>query len=185
MPTSHRLACFRDDVVFLIYLYQRWYTRRHHTLAENTQRYLLTPRPCAVPLGCILWTRQESMSMESLMMRNPRGSLTRTRWSEIWGLFLICSLFWWTKEATGVKLLLLVFFFFVFFYLDQSHLRDDGFAPFFFFLFPLIMLNTVTSCLPFNLPIIDLKNQIPSGYIRMFHTIFIVKILNAALGFSF
>ncbi|CAF99394.1 unnamed protein product [Tetraodon nigroviridis] len=79
MPTSHRLACFRDDVVFLIYLYQRWYTRRHHTLAENTQRYLLTPRPCAVPLGCILWTRQESMNMESLMMRNPRGSLTRTR----------------------------------------------------------------------------------------------------------
>uniref|UniRef100_A0A3Q2P5N5 Lipid scramblase CLPTM1L n=1 Tax=Fundulus heteroclitus TaxID=8078 RepID=A0A3Q2P5N5_FUNHE len=25
MPTSHRLACFRDDVVFLIYLYQRLY----------------------------------------------------------------------------------------------------------------------------------------------------------------
>ncbi|KAL5012184.1 hypothetical protein ScPMuIL_010735 [Solemya velum] len=24
MPTAHRLACFRDDVVFLIYLYQRW-----------------------------------------------------------------------------------------------------------------------------------------------------------------
>ncbi|XP_048086408.1 cleft lip and palate transmembrane protein 1-like protein isoform X1 [Alosa alosa] len=24
MPTSHRLACFRDDVVFLVYLYQRW-----------------------------------------------------------------------------------------------------------------------------------------------------------------
>ncbi|KRX97080.1 Cleft lip and palate transmembrane protein 1-like protein [Trichinella pseudospiralis] len=24
MPTSHRLACFRDDIVFLIYLYQRW-----------------------------------------------------------------------------------------------------------------------------------------------------------------
>uniref|UniRef100_A0A8C9WW00 Lipid scramblase CLPTM1L n=1 Tax=Sander lucioperca TaxID=283035 RepID=A0A8C9WW00_SANLU len=24
MPTSHRLACFRDDVVFLIYLYQKW-----------------------------------------------------------------------------------------------------------------------------------------------------------------
>lgn len=24
MPTSHRLACFRDDVVFLFYLYQRW-----------------------------------------------------------------------------------------------------------------------------------------------------------------
>lgn len=24
MPTAHRVACFRDDVVFLIYLYQRW-----------------------------------------------------------------------------------------------------------------------------------------------------------------
>ena len=24
MPTSHRVACFRDDIVFLIYLYQRW-----------------------------------------------------------------------------------------------------------------------------------------------------------------
>lgn len=44
MPTSHRLACFRDDVVFLIYLYQRWYTHGQHTLTKNTQRYLLTPR---------------------------------------------------------------------------------------------------------------------------------------------
>lgn len=25
MPTAHRLACFRDDIVFVIYLYQRWY----------------------------------------------------------------------------------------------------------------------------------------------------------------
>ena len=24
MPTAHRLACFRDDIIFLIYLYQRW-----------------------------------------------------------------------------------------------------------------------------------------------------------------
>lgn len=24
MPTSHRIACFRDDLVFVIYLYQRW-----------------------------------------------------------------------------------------------------------------------------------------------------------------
>ncbi|KAK9508012.1 hypothetical protein O3M35_007763 [Rhynocoris fuscipes] len=24
MPIAHRLACFRDDIVFLIYLYQRW-----------------------------------------------------------------------------------------------------------------------------------------------------------------
>ncbi|KAF4529617.1 hypothetical protein B566_EDAN018027 [Ephemera danica] len=24
MPTAHRVACFRDDAVFLVYLYQRW-----------------------------------------------------------------------------------------------------------------------------------------------------------------
>ncbi|KAK2144736.1 hypothetical protein LSH36_735g01073 [Paralvinella palmiformis] len=24
MPTAHRLACFRDDIVFVIYLYQRY-----------------------------------------------------------------------------------------------------------------------------------------------------------------
>lgn len=24
MPTSHRIACFRDDIVFFVYLYQRW-----------------------------------------------------------------------------------------------------------------------------------------------------------------
>ena len=25
MPTMHRLACLRDDFIFLIYLYQRWF----------------------------------------------------------------------------------------------------------------------------------------------------------------
>eukprot|EP01102_Stenamoeba_stenopodia_P019648 TRINITY_DN7466_c0_g1_i2.p1 TRINITY_DN7466_c0_g1~~TRINITY_DN7466_c0_g1_i2.p1 ORF type:complete len:144 (+),score=54.68 TRINITY_DN7466_c0_g1_i2:106-537(+) len=24
MPTLHRVACFRDDIIFFIYLYQRW-----------------------------------------------------------------------------------------------------------------------------------------------------------------
>jgi len=27
MPTLHRLSCFRDDIIFLIYLYQRWIYR--------------------------------------------------------------------------------------------------------------------------------------------------------------
>ena len=27
MPILHRLSCFRDDLVFLIYLYQRWVYR--------------------------------------------------------------------------------------------------------------------------------------------------------------
>ena len=24
MPTMHRLACFRDDIIFIVYLYQKW-----------------------------------------------------------------------------------------------------------------------------------------------------------------
>jgi hypothetical protein len=27
MPTMHRLACFRDDLIFFVYLYQRWIYR--------------------------------------------------------------------------------------------------------------------------------------------------------------
>ena len=27
MPLLHRLACFRDDIIFFIYLYQRWIYR--------------------------------------------------------------------------------------------------------------------------------------------------------------
>ena len=30
MPTAHRIACFRDDVVFVIYLYQRWWVVNPH-----------------------------------------------------------------------------------------------------------------------------------------------------------
>mmetsp|Transcript_27927 Transcript_27927/g.20918 ORF Transcript_27927/g.20918 Transcript_27927/m.20918 type:complete len:222 (+) Transcript_27927:1130-1795(+) len=31
MPTMHRISCFRDDVIFVIYLYQRWIYRVDHT----------------------------------------------------------------------------------------------------------------------------------------------------------
>ncbi|EDQ85960.1 uncharacterized protein MONBRDRAFT_28710 [Monosiga brevicollis MX1] len=31
MPTAHRIACFRDDIIFLIYLYQRWIYRVDHS----------------------------------------------------------------------------------------------------------------------------------------------------------
>ena len=33
MPTMHRIACFRDDVIFLIYMYQR-----HIYKVDNTRR---------------------------------------------------------------------------------------------------------------------------------------------------
>ena len=35
MPTLHRLSCFRDDVVFFVYLYQRWIYRIDYTRANE------------------------------------------------------------------------------------------------------------------------------------------------------
>ncbi|KAF9147644.1 hypothetical protein BG015_010674 [Linnemannia schmuckeri] len=35
MPMLHRLACLRDDVVFFIYLYQRWIYRTDHSRANE------------------------------------------------------------------------------------------------------------------------------------------------------
>jgi hypothetical protein len=31
MPTLHRMSCFRDDIVFAIFLYQRWAYKVDHT----------------------------------------------------------------------------------------------------------------------------------------------------------
>jgi len=27
MPTMHRIGCFRDDAIFIVYMYQRYYYR--------------------------------------------------------------------------------------------------------------------------------------------------------------
>lgn len=36
MPTMHRLSCFRDDVIFIVYLIQRWvYTGRRNMHGDN------------------------------------------------------------------------------------------------------------------------------------------------------
>ncbi|KAG0242375.1 hypothetical protein BGW41_004386 [Actinomortierella wolfii] len=35
MPMMHRLACLRDDVIFVIYLYQRWIYRTDHSRANE------------------------------------------------------------------------------------------------------------------------------------------------------
>ena len=37
MPTLHRISCFRDDVIFVIYLYQRWAYR-----VDKTRGYYAT-----------------------------------------------------------------------------------------------------------------------------------------------
>ena len=43
MPTMHRVSCFRDDVIFVVYLYQRWkykvdYTRGIYATEEGTTK---------------------------------------------------------------------------------------------------------------------------------------------------
>uniref|UniRef100_A0A8C9UJ21 Lipid scramblase CLPTM1L n=1 Tax=Spermophilus dauricus TaxID=99837 RepID=A0A8C9UJ21_SPEDA len=44
MPTSHRLACFRDDVVFLVYLYQRLYPVDKSRMNEFGESYEEQPQ---------------------------------------------------------------------------------------------------------------------------------------------
>uniref|UniRef100_A0A182FWC7 Lipid scramblase CLPTM1L n=1 Tax=Anopheles albimanus TaxID=7167 RepID=A0A182FWC7_ANOAL len=41
MPTAHRFACFRDDIVFLVYLYQRWLYPVDKTRIDEDERALL------------------------------------------------------------------------------------------------------------------------------------------------
>uniref|UniRef100_A0A182JFY5 Lipid scramblase CLPTM1L n=1 Tax=Anopheles atroparvus TaxID=41427 RepID=A0A182JFY5_ANOAO len=41
MPTAHRFACFRDDIVFLVYLYQRWLYPVDKSRIDEDERALL------------------------------------------------------------------------------------------------------------------------------------------------
>eukprot|EP01035_Chromulina_nebulosa_P019420 gene19420-25297_t len=36
MPTMHRMSVFRDDIVFIIYLYQRWIYKIDHTRSNQS-----------------------------------------------------------------------------------------------------------------------------------------------------
>ena len=52
MPTLHRLSCFRDDVIFLIYLYQRYIykvdkTRGPYGSADNKNKEIQEPQVAA------------------------------------------------------------------------------------------------------------------------------------------
>uniref|UniRef100_A0A182R504 Lipid scramblase CLPTM1L n=1 Tax=Anopheles funestus TaxID=62324 RepID=A0A182R504_ANOFN len=45
MPTAHRFACFRDDIVFLVYLYQRWLYPVDKTRIDEDERALMGKEP--------------------------------------------------------------------------------------------------------------------------------------------
>merc|ERR1712050_595891 len=47
MPTMHRLSCFRDDVVFVIYLFQRWKYPVDKSRMFDEDGYEMTPEEMA------------------------------------------------------------------------------------------------------------------------------------------
>lgn len=46
MPTMHRISCFRDDIIFVIYMYQRWIYR-----VDKTRGMYATERPAGYVEG--------------------------------------------------------------------------------------------------------------------------------------
>ena len=48
MPIMHRLACFRDDIVFFIFLYQRWIYRVDYTRVNEYGQSALAPEQAAL-----------------------------------------------------------------------------------------------------------------------------------------
>lgn len=53
-------------------------TPHAHSPPGQTGRFT-NCKPSALSLGSIQWTKQESMNMESLMTKNPKGRRTRTK----------------------------------------------------------------------------------------------------------
>jgi hypothetical protein len=39
MPLMHRLACFRDDIIFFVYLYQKWIYRTDYNRVNGEECY--------------------------------------------------------------------------------------------------------------------------------------------------
>jgi len=54
MPTMHRMSCFRDDVIFVVYLYQRYKYR-----VDKTRGMYATERPVVEEV------KQETAEVES------------------------------------------------------------------------------------------------------------------------
>ena len=49
MPTMHRISCFRDDIIFVVYLYQRWIYKVDKTrglyATEERDKKEVEPKP--------------------------------------------------------------------------------------------------------------------------------------------
>lgn len=79
MPTSHRLACFRDDVVFLVYLYQRWWeTTVKHRSRADVWTHIDVTWDVDVLSGSIQWIKPEWTSTACLTMKSPKENPIKT-----------------------------------------------------------------------------------------------------------
>lgn len=95
MPFLHRLACFRDDLVFIVYLYQRWIYRVDPKRVNEVRLVLTVNRWLGVSLTCHCL---DSMAKSRLRARRPKGKprshLRRRRTSERRAYNMLpCSLF--------------------------------------------------------------------------------------------
>jgi len=64
MPILHRLACFRDDVVFLIFLYQRWIYRIDPKRINEYGQVMTTDVDAAASQGSKEVSRKEATELE-------------------------------------------------------------------------------------------------------------------------
>lgn len=70
MPTMHRLSCFRDDLVFFIFLYQKWIYRVDYTRANE---FGYTPKT-EEELQTIEGKKGEGSCVEQVLVGKPKGA---------------------------------------------------------------------------------------------------------------
>jgi len=65
MPMAHRVACFRDDAVFLVYLYQRWYLKFFNKVDSVLMIVILgfTPLTRAGWTADVTWMKRWTISI--------------------------------------------------------------------------------------------------------------------------
>ena len=123
MPTLHRLACLRDDLIFLIYLYQRWVYRVDFSrvneygqggdvdpdpaaIASSATPDDVSEHPAAVTSANAVWPRPAATFARQMAARSTVGIVIVWR-SNALPIFAA----WATRTYDNVNSLLLFFLF--------------------------------------------------------------------------
>ena len=88
MPTLHRLACFRDDVVFLVFLYQRWIYRVDPKRVNEVRVIAIYDSLKRSNCAC---STAKSWSRTSLKVKRGRRACRRRKTSKRPGPFSVFS----------------------------------------------------------------------------------------------